>query len=171
MSPKKLLVLLGPALLVSPCAGAERGTPNAVSGGLGAVSSAMSSPWNKQGLRRGAPSVDGTALRCGALSSQALCVRARGAAIVEVKSARIIWLILMCVACVISCWHPVIIAQLWKRYDTCSSSLVGRTQGKKEKEKKWTHTGGWICPTDDATCYDQGGDTTGYPWAGLSNTR
>lgn len=81
MSPKKLLVLLGPALL-APCAGAEGGTRHAI--GLGAVSP-MSSSWNKQGLRRGAPPVDGATPRCGALSSQALCVRARGGGVVEVN--------------------------------------------------------------------------------------
>lgn len=84
MSLKKLLVLLGPALLVAPCAGSEGGTPNAVRGGLGVVSSMMSSSWNKRGLRRGAASVDGAVVRCGALSSQALCVRAREAATVQV---------------------------------------------------------------------------------------
>eukprot|EP00904_Undaria_pinnatifida_P009798 jgi/Undpi1/5949/HiC_scaffold_2.g01223.m1 len=62
MSPKKLLVL-GPALLsLAPCAGAEAGMHSA---GLGVGATAR------------------TVNRCGALSSQALCVRARGGAIAE----------------------------------------------------------------------------------------
>lgn len=89
MSPKRLFVLLDPALLllIARYAGAEAGTPqHAV--GLGAVSSVMSS-WNKQGgLPRGAPPpppVDGVAPRCSGLSSQALCVRARGGGVLEVR--------------------------------------------------------------------------------------